>query len=178
MGRLLARLDALAAELLRRPPHPLTGPPSLHAATLAGGTGWSTYAAECTVRIERRTIPGERAEDAIAEIQAIVDEIAASDPTFRATLTPVLARPPWEAPAASPVAGAVLAAATEVLGAPPRRSGAGYWMDTALIGGAGIDAVVIGADGGGAHTPEEWAELDSVHRLAEVLVRAIEAFCR
>lgn len=178
MGRLLARLDALAAELLRRPPHPLTGPPSLHAATVTGGTGWSTYAAECTVRIERRTIPGERAADAVAEVRAIVDELAAADPTFRATLTPVLARPPWEAPAASPVAEAVLAAATEVLGAPPRRSGAGYWMDTALIGAAGIDAVVIGADGGGAHTPKEWADLESVHRLAEVLVRAIEAFCR
>ncbi len=75
------------------------------------------------------------------------------------------------------MAEAVSDAAAEVLGAPPPRAGAGYWMDTALIGAAGIDAVVIGADGGGAHTPGEWADLGSVHRLAEVLVRAIEGYC-
>lgn len=177
MGRLLARLDALAAELVRREPHPLTGPPSLHAGQLEGGTGWSTYAAESTVRIERRTIPGERPGDAIAEVRGLVDALAAEDPTFRATLTPGLCRPPWEAPAGSTIAEAVSGAAAEVLGAPPPRTGAGYWMDTALIGAAGIDAVVIGAGGGGAHTPDEWSDLGSVHRLAEVLVRAIEDYC-
>ncbi len=39
MGRVLAGLDALEQDLRARPPHPLVGPPSLHAATLAGGSG-------------------------------------------------------------------------------------------------------------------------------------------
>jgi acetylornithine deacetylase len=59
MGRFLAKLDRLGEDLLSRPPHPLVGPPSLHAAMLAGGSGWSTYSDRCVLKIERRTIPGE-----------------------------------------------------------------------------------------------------------------------
>ena len=36
MGRFLARLDQLEKDLRQRPPHPLVGPPSLHAARLEG----------------------------------------------------------------------------------------------------------------------------------------------
>ena len=45
MGQFLARLSELERDLRARPPHPLVGPPSLHAALLNGGTGLSTYAA-------------------------------------------------------------------------------------------------------------------------------------
>ena len=177
MGRLLARLDALAAELVARPAHPLAGPPSLHAAELRGGTGWSTYADRCVLRLERRTVPGETAAAVLAEVQALVDELAAEDPAFRASVRRVLARPAWEAATDAPVLAAVESAAAAVLGNPPRRTGAPFWMDAALIGAAGIDAVVIGADGGGAHTPQEWTDLVSVQRLAEILARGVVGFC-
>ena len=177
MGRLLAGLDALAAELVRRPAHPLAGPPSLHAAVLEGGTGWSTYADRCTLRLERRTVPGETDAAVLAEVQALVDALAAEDPSFRASARIVLARPSWEADPAAPVAATVESAAAAVLGHAPRRAGAPYWMDAALIGAAGIDAVVIGADGGGAHTPGEWTDLASVHRLPEILARSVVGFC-
>lgn len=39
MGRILVELDRLEQDLRARPPHPLVGPPSLHAATLAGERG-------------------------------------------------------------------------------------------------------------------------------------------
>lgn len=177
MGRLLARLDRLASELPSRPAHPLAGPPSLHAAEVRGGTGWSTYADRCTLRLERRTVPGESPDAAVAEVQALVDALAAEDPTFHASVRLVLARPPWEADASAPIVAAVETAAAAVLGHAPRRAGAPYWMDAALIGAAGIDAVVIGADGGGAHTPEEWTDLASVHRLAEIVAGAVVGFC-
>lgn len=38
----------------------------------------------CMLSIDRRTIPGESAASAIAEIQAIIDDLAAKDPEFRA----------------------------------------------------------------------------------------------
>jgi acetylornithine deacetylase len=119
MGRVLARLDALRAELLARPPHPLTGPPSLHAATLHGGSGWSTYADRCTLRLERRTVPGETPEQAAAEVQALLDALAAQDPTFHASLHTVLARPAWEAAPTPPSAAAVAAASPRASSAPP-----------------------------------------------------------
>lgn len=177
MGRVLARLEALGARLVASDPHPVVGPPSLHAATLKGGTGWSTYAARCTLRIERRTIPGETEAGVVAQVQEILDALAAEDPTFRATVRPVLSRPPWEARADSAITGIVGRAAEAVLGRAPVRTGAPYWMDTALLGAAGIDTVVLGPAGEGAHAAVEWVDLESVRQTAEILVRTAREFC-
>ena len=96
MGHFLHRLSELERDLRARPPHPLVGPPSLHAAMLKGGAGLSTYAPSSTVQIERRTVPGETEEQAVAEIQAIVDSLAASDADFAATVRPFFVRDPFE----------------------------------------------------------------------------------
>jgi acetylornithine deacetylase len=177
MGRVLARLEALGARLVASEPHPVVGPPSLHAATLQGGTGWSTYAARCRLQIERRTIPGETEESVVAQVQEILDALAAEDPTFRATVRPVLSRPPWEARPDSAIAGIVAREAKAVLGRAPERIGAPYWMDTALLGAAGIDAIVFGPLGEGAHAAVEWVDLASVRQTAEVLARTAREFC-
>jgi len=177
MGRVLARLEALNARLVASEPHPAVGPPSLHAATLQGGTGWSTYAARCRLQVERRTVPGETEAAAVAQVQAIVDALAEEDATFRATVRPVLSRPPWQARTDSAIAATVGRVAGEVLGREPVRTGAPYWMDTALLGEAGIDAVVVGPAGEGAHAAVEWVDLESVRLTAEILVRTAREFC-
>jgi acetylornithine deacetylase len=177
MGRVLARLEALGARLVSSQPHPVVGPPSLHAATLRGGTGWSTYAARCRLQIERRTIPGETEADVVGQVQEILDALAAEDSTFRATVRPVLTRPAWQARPDSAITAAVGRAAEAVLGRAPERTGAPYWMDTALLGEAGIDAVVIGPLGEGAHAAVEWVDLESVRQTAEILVRTARDFC-
>ena len=86
MGRVLVGLAELAQELLQREPHPLLGPPSIHAPLLNGGTSQSVYAARCRVELERRTLPGETVEGVLAEVQAVVDKIAATDPQFKANV--------------------------------------------------------------------------------------------
>lgn len=177
MGRFLARLDKLEQELRARPPHALVGPPSLHAAVLHGGTGTSTYADRCRLEIERRTIPGETEEQVLAEIRAITDALAAEDATFRATVRPMLTRSSFEVDRNAPIVTAVLDAATDVLGRQPEVIGEPYWMDAALLSEAGIDTVVIGPSGAGAHALEEWVDLDSVRQVAEILAAAATRFC-
>jgi acetylornithine deacetylase/succinyl-diaminopimelate desuccinylase-like protein len=81
----------------------------------------------------------------------------------------LLSRPSYEGSADSAIARAVLTAAGERLGHSPKISGAAYWMDAALIAEAGIETVVIGAVGGGAHAALEWVDLDSVETLAGIL---------
>jgi acetylornithine deacetylase len=161
MGRFLARLDGLERELRARPPHPLVGPPSLHAATLHGGAGWSTYAAECVLAIERRTIPGET----VAQVEREIRTLGAED------VRVVLAREPFEvAPEAAIVQCVRAAGGGEFCGDTP-------WMDAALLAAAGIETVVIGPHGAGAHATEEWVDLDSTVRLAEILRDTALAYC-
>lgn len=177
MGRFLGRLDNLERELRKRPPHALVGPPSLHAAVILGGTGTSTYAAHCRLEIERRTIPGETEAGALAEIQAILDALAADDPNFRARVRPLLSRGSFEAQRGAAIVERVYSAATTVLGAPPKIIGEPYWMDAALMADAGIETVVIGPTGAGAHAAREWVDLASVESVAAILARTAASYC-
>lgn len=177
MGAFLHGLSKLEAELRARPPHPLVGPPSLHAAVLRGGSGLSTYAASSTVQIERRTVPGETEPQAVAEIQAIADCLAAADPDFRAVVRPYFVRDPFEVAEDAAIVQVVHEAATKVRGRPPAHIGDTPWMDAALLRGAGIETVVIGPAGAGAHADVEWVDVDSVCALAEILAEAATAYC-
>jgi acetylornithine deacetylase len=177
MGRFLARLDGLERELRASEPHPLVGPPSLHAAVLNGGTGASTYAAQCRLTVERRMIPGETEETVVGQLQSIADALAAEDPSFRAEVRPTLTRDSFEVPADASIVRGVLAAAREVLGREPVTRGFPFWMDAAFLAAAGVETVVIGGAGAGAHETVEWADIDSHVQLADILARTAAAYC-
>lgn len=176
MGRVLERLGDLEADLRRRPPHPLVGTPSLHAAQIAGGTAPSVYAAHCRLTIERRTVPGETEAGVLSEIQRILEEVAAFDPGFRASCHATLSRDPFEVAPDKTVVRALATAATQVLGRAPGYGGQTPWMDSALLAAAGVETVVFGPAGAGAHAAEEWVDIESVIRTAEVLARAAVAY--
>jgi acetylornithine deacetylase len=178
MGRFLAGLDGLERQLRTRTPHPLVGPPSLHAAMLAGGTGLSTYAASSKLQIERRTIPGETEAQVIAELQEIVDRLKAEDPSFQANIRPYFVRQPFEVARDAAIVKTVARATERVLGRPAEFMGDTPWMDSALLADAGIETVVIGPHGAGAHADEEWVDLDSVAQLAEILAAAALEYCK
>jgi acetylornithine deacetylase len=164
MGRFLNELEFVERDLRRRQPHPYVGPPSLHAATLRGGTGLSIYAASATLQIERRTIPGESTEQAIADIAAIIERLSAQDDSFKATMKTLLVR-------------SLASAATNVLGDPPKYIGENPWMDSALLSAAGVETVVFGPDGTGAHSDDEWVDLDTVARLSQILADTAVRYC-
>jgi len=177
MGRMLAALAELEREVRSRPPHPLVGPPSFHVGVLEGGTGPSTYAARSAAQIERRTLPGEAVEAVERELAAAIDRARSEDGSIEATLTTRLARPAFEARADGALAPAVEAATAEVLGRPPARIGVPFWTDAAFCAEAGIDTVLIGPVGAGAHETVEWVDLDSCVKLAGILARTALAYC-
>ena len=177
MGRVLADLDALEQGLRARPPHRLLGPPSLHAATLAGGSGLSTYAASCRLQIERRTVPGESRGAVTDEIRQLLRRQVTRDPSFEADLEVLLVREPFEVAEDAAIVRALTGASTAVLGHRPAYVGQTPWMDAALLAGAGAETVVMGATGAGAHANEEWVALASVHQLAQCLAEAAVRYC-
>ena len=176
MGRFLAELDRLERELRARTPHRLVGPPSLHAAMLQGGDGLSTYAASSKLQIERRTIPGETEASVVAELQEIVRRLSV-DPTFTATVRPYFVREPFEVARDAAIVRALDRASTRVSGKTPEYFGDTPWMDASLLQAAGIETVVMGPAGGGAHASVEWVDLESVERMAEILAEAAVDYC-
>ncbi len=178
MGRVLRRLERLNQQLLSQPAHPLAGNPSLHAARIQGGTELSVYAARCTLEIERRTVPGEVIEEATAQLKTILEDLEAEDPRFRARLEALFSREPHEIAPDRPIVQAIERAAATVLGRPAQHMGQSFWTDAAILAQHGIDTVLMGPTGAGLHSAEEWVDLESVARLAEILARTASDYCR
>lgn len=177
MGRVLSELDALREELRGRQGHPLTGAPSLHAAQIEGGTASSIYAAQCWLRVERRTVPGETVEQVQREIQERIDALSAADSAFEATCEVSFARQPFEVSPDASIVNAVRDVTTDVLGQAPDEVGPTFWTDAALLAASGTESVVLGPVGEGLHTTEEWVDLDSVVQLATILSRTALRYC-
>ncbi|MGQ0815791.1 MAG: M20/M25/M40 family metallo-hydrolase [Gemmatimonadota bacterium] len=170
MGPIIAALDEFDRNVLRKREHPLIGAASLHAGVVSGGVGFSTYAAECSLKVERRSLPGETPEQVLAE----VCELAGPD----AEVSIVLAQPPLHVSADSRIAQCARAALQQVTGKDPTISGVWYWMDAALFAQAGMDTVNFGASGEGAHAAVEWVDVDTVVQSARALYETGVMFCR
>ncbi len=178
MGRFLGLLDKLERELRHRSPHPLVGPPSLHAARLQGGTELSIYAAQCLLQIERRTIPGEMEKQVTTELQDIIDRLSSEDPTFRGSVSPILIREPFEINPDSLIVLTLEKAITRRTGQVPAHTGQSFWTDAALLAGAGIETVLCGPSGQGLHSEKEWVDINSVLDLAYILVDTAINYCQ
>ncbi|MBC8331838.1 MAG: ArgE/DapE family deacylase [Anaerolineae bacterium] len=178
MGRFLGELDRLEQDLLKRDGHALTGPPSLHAARLRGGKEVSIYAASCLLQLERRTTPGETVEQATAELQAIIDKLAAQDETFRATVRPTFERAPFVVSAEAAIVQILDRALENRLGKSSSHSGQTFWTDAALFADAGMETVLLGPIGYGLHSAKEWVDIQSTIDLAYVLADTALAYCK
>lgn len=178
MGRFLARLDKLEQALRQRPPHPLAGVPSLHASLLRGGTEISMYAASSHLALERRTIPGETEAQATAELQIIIDQLAAEDPSFKATVTPTFRREPFAVSEQASIVKTAEQAIINHLGSTPNHTGQTFWTDAALLAEAGIETVLLGPIGQGLHSAEEWVDVQSVLDLAAILAETAVIYCQ
>jgi acetylornithine deacetylase len=176
-GLLLAELDRVDDEELPRRTHPLLGRPSLHAAFIEGGIGLSTYPDRCTVRIERRTIPGERAADVVREIELACARVKEARAEFRADVELLFLQPPSDVPPDAPVVRAL----SDVLGGRGMSTtiaGMSAWTDAALLNAAGIPAICFGpGDMALAHAAEEYIEVEEIERATDVLAAFARSWC-
>jgi len=174
-GLLLAELDAFdAVELPGRTPHALLGRASLHASLIEGGTGLTTYPDRCVLRLERRTIPGERPGAALDEVEAACARVRAARPSFRAEVSLDFEQPPSDVAGDAPLVRALLEAASAAGEAPTPLEGMSAWTDAALLNEAGIPAICFGpGDIGLAHSATEFVPVDEIERATSVLATLI-----
>jgi acetylornithine deacetylase len=175
LGHVLQEVERADEELRQRPAHPLLESGSFTATVARAGSAPFTIAADATLVIERRTLPGERAEDALVEVLAMLDAVAARTPGLRTDARLTHQREAWEADEQGPAArfAEFLAAALTSDGQTvPAAIGAPYWMESALWQAAGIPTVVCGPAGGGLHAAEEWVDLEQLRRFPEAVIAA------
>ena len=164
MGRVIVACDEFDRNVLRKRTHPLLGPASMHCALIQGGSGLSTYAGDCRLQIERRTLPDETPEQVLDEIWTLMrDADVAGDVAI------TLARAPLTVAPDARIADCARRGMHAVTGQQPADAGVGYWMDAAIFAQAGIPTVNFGALGAGAHEAVEWVDLETVVQCARAL---------
>lgn len=162
--------------------HPAVGKPVISVNMIEAGVANNVVPGECTITVDRRTIPGETDETVLAEIREKLDAIKAEDPNFDYEIIPN--REEGYTPAnitdeSSPVVAALQQAIREVTGQEPEyfATWAGA-TDGRLYRFAGIDTVGYGPSGQNAHGANEGVYVDDLITQAqvyEVLVRKLLA---
>jgi acetylornithine deacetylase len=168
-GLFLAELDRYDATTLASRNHPLVGRPSVHASLISGGSGMSTYPDRCDLSIERRTIPGETAQQVMAEVEELIDRVRLARPSFTCDVKMLLAQSPSDVAVASPIVRALSQSLT-ICAVPERIEGMSAWTDAALLNDAGIPAICFGpGDIALAHAAEEFVDRREIEDATAVL---------
>ena len=157
--------------------HPAVGKPVISINTIHAGVAHNVVPGECTFSIDRRLIPGETKESAVAEIVATLDGIAGDDPGFRYELDvdPLQDHIPANITEdTSPLVQALQTSARAVTCQQPEFFVA--WAgatDGRFYRQAGIDTVGYGPGGENAHGANEAVTIDDLVTQARVYAETI-----
>jgi acetylornithine deacetylase len=155
--------------------HALTGKAQCSINVIRGGQQINVVPDHCAIDVDRRVVPGERSEDVLPAVQAILDRLTAADPTLRATQTPIFACPPLAPSHDSSLLTAVQAVLDD-MGLPTDPLGGPFATDGGDLATTGLPVVVIGpGDIMQAHTRDEWIALEQLQRGVELYGRLMRA---
>jgi acetylornithine deacetylase len=169
MGYLLRELDRFNAEA--PPKHRLLQRASAHASLINGGLGLSTYPDQCILQIEHRMLPDDTPESVIAYWQTAIDRLSHEVPNFSASVGQDFYRPGYEIDKSAPIVQTI-ESAFRGKGSKPSYMGMFGWLDSAILGQAGIPTVILGPGGAGMHGAVEYVILEDVLRVAAFIAEA------
>ncbi len=175
-----ARFVELASEELKRRfaarAHPVLGPPTFNVGTIQGGDQPSTVPARCVLRADRRSVPGERYESIVAELEELLQRVQSETPGLRFEVRRMpggmasLEHVALVTPAGHPLVRAAAEARDEVCGSPGELTTFPAWTDGALLAEfGGIPSMVLGpGDLALAHSPSESVAVEELEQAARI----------
>ncbi|MGA8903623.1 MAG: M20 family metallopeptidase [Candidatus Bathyarchaeia archaeon] len=153
--------------------HELVTSPSINVGTIEGGFRVNVVPDTCTIRIDRRLIPGETIEEAQNEILQIFHHMKLKDPSMKETHRILVAAAPFEIPHEHPTIVALERAARTVLGQTLPIAGKDAGTDAIWMVEAGIPTVMFGpGQYKASHTADEYAEVGKLLSGTKVLALA------
>jgi|LSQX01.3.fsa_nt_gb succinyl-diaminopimelate desuccinylase len=160
MSEVLQALRKHATELSERQPHPLVGPPACSVTTITGGQAPNIVPDRCEIVVDRRTTPGETANDALEQVREAVEYFAGESEDR--TCEQIFSGEPMESDPDSEVVVRVRRALEEVTG-DSTIIGVQYGTDAGVFAKAGIPSVVVGPGNiEQAHTACEYVDIAQV----------------
>lgn len=160
----------------------VTNPLNLNVGTIQGGEWASTVAGECVTRFRIGLFPGERCADLRRRIEEAVAKAAADDPWLR-DFPPTVEYVGFQAEGcefdmSGDFARALSSAHRDLRGADPVALDATCTTDVRIYSlYHGIPATCYGPKSVNIHGVDEKVSIDSMQRVAEVMIHFIERWC-
>ncbi|MBI3974262.1 MAG: M20 family metallopeptidase [Chloroflexi bacterium] len=153
--------------------HPLVGNPTLSIGRIWGGTAVNIVPDRCTIEIDRRTIPGENAAGALAEIDAVLAGLRRKDGSIIVKREePFVADWALDTPVDTAVVRAAATACRDT-GVPGGPVGVAYGSDASKLWALrGIPSIVLGPGSiAQAHTDDEYVPVAHLSLAVQVYAR-------
>jgi acetylornithine deacetylase/succinyl-diaminopimelate desuccinylase-like protein len=162
MARVVDVLETDYREFLREKRHPLLGHATINVGTIQGGRQPNIVPDHCVIRIDRRTIPGEKDAAVKRELLEFLRKRGARAGMIDTKGVPSL---PLETDAHHPWVRLLMRTAGQ---AKPR--GVDFFSDAGVLAAGGIPSILFGpGDIAQAHTEEEWIELSQLEQAKNLL---------
>jgi acetylornithine deacetylase/succinyl-diaminopimelate desuccinylase-like protein len=165
MAKVVDLLETKYARQLRKRRHPLLGTATINVGMIRGGTQPNIVPDRCSIRIDRRTIPGEKDPQVKREILRFIRQHGVA-----VELVDTKAEEPapaLETPIENPMLQRLLHAAGQ-----KHPAGVDFFTDAGVLSAAGIPSVVFGPGNiAQAHTADEWVKISQLERGARLLQR-------
>jgi acetylornithine deacetylase/succinyl-diaminopimelate desuccinylase family protein len=155
-------------------PYPLIGPASYNIGRIGGGLQTSIIPSECLVGVDRRIIPGQSVRDAVADVDALLERVAAERPGCRAERTVDIEYEPFEVPDDLPGCQALQSAAADVSGRAMGFGGLRATTDAVYLTEGGTPTVIFGPGSmQQAHRPDEFVSIEQLHQSTRAFALTI-----
>lgn len=168
MARIVDLLETHYAAQLRRRRHRLLGCATVSVGVIAGGTQANIVPDQCSILVDRRTLPGETETGVRREISALLRRKNLKASLANGKLAPCL---PLETNPRLPLVAHFLHSMGQT-----KPAGVNYFCDASVLARGGIPSVVFGpGDIAQAHTADEWISLDSLEQARAMMIRFFES---
>lgn len=169
--------QVLHDNLFPQTPHPLLGTTTCNVGAIRGGSGPNVVPEECELRIDRRILPGDTQDGAVA---GIVDRISSLGLTRGADYEIEVETfcEPSEIDGEHPFVTDVAEAVTAMTSRPAGRTGLSFTTDARFMRNQlGIPSLVLGpGELGVAHTVDEYVEVDALVEAVGVYALLFSTF--
>lgn len=163
MARIVDAIETGYAAQLRKRRHRILGPGTVNVGAICGGSQPNIVPSSCAIRVDRRTLPGEKEKEVIRELRKFLSKRGLKASVASEKEHPC---PPMETDVNLPLVGRLMGCANQ-----RRPAGVNYFCDAAVLADTGIPSVVFGpGDIAQAHTSDEWISIRSLERGRAILV--------
>lgn len=163
MSRFINAVEQKYQPALKKKNHPLLGNPTLNIGMIQGGFQSNIVPNQCSIEVDRRTLPGETETSFMDELNQIADSLSIELEWFDSKKVDC---PPMESDPEDPHIKQFLEMTRD-----PRAQGVSYFCDAAVIQQNGSPCIVFGpGDISQAHTDNEWIHLDSLNEAHDLLM--------